>query len=46
LAIEKVRGKYLSLRAEQLLTRIGMTVIITLAVLVTYNDLARLWLKK
>jgi regulator of sigma E protease len=46
LAIEKVRGKYLSLRAEQLLTRIGMTVIITLAILVTYNDLARLWLKK
>ena len=43
LGIEKIRGRYLSLKAERLITQIGVTLIITLAVLVTYNDLNRLW---
>ncbi|MFA4842571.1 MAG: RIP metalloprotease RseP, partial [Candidatus Omnitrophota bacterium] len=34
LAIEKIRGKYLSLKTEQIITRIGMTIIISLALLV------------
>jgi len=41
LAIEKVRGKYLSLKAERIVTQIGFTVIISLAIIVTYNDLLR-----
>jgi regulator of sigma E protease len=41
LAIEKIRGKYLSLKAERIITQIGFTFIITLAVIVTYNDLMR-----
>lgn len=41
LAIEKIRGKFLGLKAERILTQIGLSVIITLAVFVTYNDVAR-----
>jgi len=41
LAIEKVRGKYLSLKTERIITQIGLTLIISLAVIVTYNDLLR-----
>jgi regulator of sigma E protease len=41
LGIEKIRGKYLGLRAERLITQIGMGVILTLALLVTYNDIVR-----
>jgi regulator of sigma E protease len=41
LAIEKIRGKTLSLKAERIITKAGLTVIITLALLVTYNDLVR-----
>lgn len=41
LGIEKLRGKTLSLKAEQILKRLGFTFIISLAILITYNDLLR-----
>ena len=41
LCIEKLRGKPLSLKSEEWITKIGLAFIITLAVLVTYNDLLR-----
>jgi regulator of sigma E protease len=41
LAIEKIRGKQLSLKAEQIITQVGLTLIISLAVFATYNDLVR-----
>jgi regulator of sigma E protease len=41
LAIEKIRGRTLSIRTERIITQIGFSVIITLALLVTYNDLVR-----
>lgn len=43
LLIEKIRGKTLNLKAERLVTRIGLTVIFSLAIIVTYNDLSRLF---
>lgn len=41
LAIEKLRGKTLGLKAERIITQIGLTVIISLAIIVTYNDILR-----
>jgi regulator of sigma E protease len=41
LALEKIRGRYLSLKTERILTQIGYTLIISLAVIVTYNDILR-----
>lgn len=41
LGIEKLRGRTLGIRAERIITQAGMTVIITLAVFVTYNDILR-----
>ena len=41
LMLEKIRGKYLSLKAEHILTQIGYTLIISLAVVVTYNDIMK-----
>lgn len=41
LGIEKIRGRTLSLKTERIITQIGLTLIISLAVLVTYNDLIR-----
>jgi regulator of sigma E protease len=41
LAIEKIRGRPLSLKTERIITQIGLTFIITLAIFVTYNDLLR-----
>ncbi len=41
LAIEKIRGKRLSIKAEHIITQAGLTLIILLAVFVTYNDLVR-----
>ncbi|MBI5145537.1 MAG: RIP metalloprotease RseP [Candidatus Omnitrophica bacterium] len=41
LAIEKIRGRHFSLKAEQIVNRIGITVITSLAILVTYNDIVR-----
>jgi len=43
LAIEKIRGKLLSLKAERVITQIGFTIIISLAILVTYNDILRVF---
>jgi regulator of sigma E protease len=39
LGLEKIRGKYISLKAEQAINRAGFTLIITLAIIVTCNDL-------
>lgn len=41
LGLEKIRGKGLGIKAEQIVTRVGLTLIITLAVFVIYNDVAR-----
>lgn len=41
LLIEKIRGKILSVKVERLITRIGLTLILTLVVVVTYNDILR-----
>ncbi|MBI4707396.1 MAG: RIP metalloprotease RseP [Candidatus Omnitrophica bacterium] len=43
LGIEKIRGKMLSLKADRVITKIGMTLIISLAIFVTYNDIIRLF---
>jgi regulator of sigma E protease len=43
LAIEKIRGRSLSIRTEQVITKIGMTILLTLVLLVTYNDIVRLF---
>lgn len=41
LLVEKARGKALSLKTEQVVTRLGLSVIICLAIFVTYNDILR-----
>ncbi len=41
LALEKTRGKLLSLRSEQVINKIGLCLILCLAVLVTYNDIVK-----
>lgn len=41
LLVEKVRGKYLSARAERVIMQTGFTLIIALAVLVTFNDILK-----
>jgi len=41
LALEKVRGKGLSPKSEHVITQVGLAMIISLAALVTYNDLLR-----
>ncbi|MBU0503378.1 MAG: RIP metalloprotease RseP [Candidatus Omnitrophota bacterium] len=47
LLIEKIRGKALSLRAERIFSNVGMSLLITLAVAVFYNDLIRFgWIDK
>jgi regulator of sigma E protease len=43
LIIERIRGKPLSLKAEQVITQAGLTVLLTLVVLVTYNDIMRFY---
>lgn len=43
LAIEKIRGKTLSLKTDRIITQIGLTAIIGLALVVTYNDVMRLF---
>lgn len=43
LGLEKMRGRYLSLKEERLIVQIGLTLIITLAIFVTYNDIVRLF---
>ena len=41
LALEKIRGKALSLKADQIVNRIGITLIMSLAIFVTYNDIVK-----
>jgi regulator of sigma E protease len=41
LAVEKIRGKALGVKAERVITHTGLTLIITLALIVTYNDVAK-----
>jgi len=43
LGIEKIRGRTLSIKSERVITQVGLTLILTLAVLVTFNDLARFY---
>ena len=43
LAVEKIRGKVLSVKAEFVVTRAGLVFIIALAVIVTGNDIIRLY---
>jgi regulator of sigma E protease len=43
LGIEKIRRKGLSLKVESIITKIGISLIITLAVFVTYNDILRIF---
>jgi regulator of sigma E protease len=43
LGIEKIRGKTLSIRLERAINQVGVTLILTLAALVTYNDLVRFY---
>jgi regulator of sigma E protease len=47
LALEKIRGKVLSQKAERIFSNVGMSLLITLAVAVFYNDLVRFgWIDK
>ena len=41
IGLEKLRGKSVSAKTEQVLTQAGMTLIIAFALFVTYNDLVR-----
>ncbi|MFH0855306.1 MAG: RIP metalloprotease RseP [Candidatus Omnitrophota bacterium] len=41
LAIEKIRGKSISIKAEEIVNKIGLSFIMFLVVLVTYNDIVR-----
>ncbi|MDD4980318.1 MAG: RIP metalloprotease RseP [Candidatus Omnitrophica bacterium] len=41
LAVEKIRGKQLGLKAESIITKFGLTIIIAIALFATYNDLLR-----
>jgi len=43
LAIEKIRGRQLSIKAERVITQIGFTLIVSLAIFATYNDLLRIF---
>jgi regulator of sigma E protease len=43
LGLEKIRGKALGLRSERIVTQAGMTLILGLALFVTYNDLVRFY---
>jgi len=46
LAMEKIRGRYLSLKTERIINQVGMLLIVTVAILVTYNDLNRFFADK
>ncbi len=41
LAIEKIRGRTMSVKAERVITQIGLSVIISLFLFITYNDIMR-----
>lgn len=46
LGIEKIRGKTLSVKSERIITQMGFTVIVILALFVTYNDVVRFFGEK
>jgi regulator of sigma E protease len=46
LALEKIRGRQLSIKAERVLTQIGFTLIVSLAIFATYSDLLRIFQDK
>jgi len=41
LIVEKIRGRSISVKTEQVITQVGMSMLILLAVVVTYNDILR-----
>jgi regulator of sigma E protease len=41
LALEKIRGKPLSMKSEQIINKIGLSFILFLVFLVTYNDIVK-----
>ncbi|MBN2830824.1 MAG: RIP metalloprotease RseP [Candidatus Omnitrophica bacterium] len=41
LALEKIRGKHLSIRMDKAINKVGVTFIMFLAIFVTYNDIVR-----
>lgn len=41
LAAEKARGKNIGIKAERVITQVGFTMIIALALVITYNDIVR-----
>ncbi|MFH1413298.1 MAG: RIP metalloprotease RseP [Candidatus Omnitrophota bacterium] len=43
LGIEKLRGRALSVKAERIITKIGMTAILSLIIFVTYNDFVKVF---
>lgn len=43
LILEKIRGKALSIRSERIITQIGFTFIIALTLVITYNDIIRVF---
>jgi len=43
LGLEKLRRKALGIKAEQVINNVGFTLMITIALLVTYNDILRLY---
>jgi len=43
LGIEKIRGKGISVKTEQVINQIGISILLFLAVVVTYNDLMRIF---
>jgi len=43
LGLEKIRKKALGIKAEEVVNNIGFTLIITLALFVTYNDIVRIY---
>lgn len=43
LGIERIRGKTLRPKTERLLTQIGFTILISLVIVVTYNDVVRFY---
>lgn len=43
LAIEKIRGRTLGIKTDQVINQAGVTLIVSLAVFVTYNDIVRLF---
>ncbi len=41
LTLEKIRGRTLSIKTERIITQVGVTAIVSLAIFVTYNDILR-----